>query len=378
MFDIMNPTLAIVAIVMAVALPIVIAMWRALRGPGGWVGRLGRGVGVLAVVALAQIVALVAVFLHVNNTYAFYTSWEELLGEAPAAPTHDLVGIHEGKVTRVPITKSNPHPDGLLAGIRLQGTDAANSHIPVWLPPQYFEKSQARTRFPVLYVIGGLGDTGDSTTISVPAIGPAAQLVKEGKVNPFAIAFLPGRIRTGVDSECTDVGGYNHETWILRTVLPHVEKHYRLGRTRDLRFIAGWSTGAYCAANFTVKHSELFKAGFGLAPYFHPTYEEPLLSKVQQATITDNSPILRVKNHTVPTGVRFLSVMSKTDLSTWGDAAHPALSHGQVWADGQDFWNHAHGMSQFSFILLPSGGHRASTYTPYLGQCLRWLGQYGL
>ncbi len=375
---IMSPGLARTMIGLAVVVPLLLALWWGWRGHGRWWRRLGRGMSRWLLVVICQLVALVAVFLPINNTYGFYTSWADLLGQAPTPPRHDLVDIHRPTVRKIPISKNNPHPDGLVGGIMMPGTDARNAHVPVWLPPQYFEHSQIHTRFPVLYWIGGEGDSGDRDNISIPLIGPAAQLVKSYQANPFVIVFLPGEIRTGQDTECTDVGGINHESWIMKTAIPHIEKHYRVGRTAAFKFIAGYSTGGYCAANFTVKYSGDFRAGFGLAPYFHPVYEEPQLSQVTQQTRDENSPILRVKENTVPKDVRFLSVMSKADRSTWGDAAHPPMSHGQIWADGQDFWNHAHTMPQFAFILTDEGGHHTGSYTPYLSESLRWMAQYGL
>ncbi|MCI1747023.1 MAG: alpha/beta hydrolase-fold protein [Acidipropionibacterium sp.] len=372
---IMSPGLARATVCAAVVLPLVLALWWGWRAGGGRWRRIRRGAGRWILVVACQGIALVAVFLPINGTYGFYTSWGELLGEAPVAPRHDLVDIHRTTVRRIPISKDNPHPDGLMAGIMMPGTDLRNAHVPVWLPPQYFEHSESHTRFPVLYWIGGVDDTGDRDNISIPLIGPALQLIKTYQTNPFVIAFLPGEIRGGQDTECTDVGGIDQQSWLMRTAIPHLQQHYRVGRNRASTFIAGFSTGGYCAANFSIKYHTDFRAGFGLAPYFHPVYAEPQLSQVSQQTRDDNSPIMRVKNRTVPANVRFLSVMSTTDRSTW---SNPALSYGQVWADGQDFWNHAHQMPQFSFILTEDGGHQTGTYTPYVPESLRWLGQYGL
>lgn len=378
MVSIMSPQLAWAMMGLAVLVPILIGLWWGWRAGGSRLRRIGRGIGRALLVFCCQLIALVAVFLPINNTYGFYTSWGELLGEAPVAPRHDLIDIHRTAVKRIPISKDNPHPDGLMAGIMMPGTDARNAHVPVWLPPQYFERSQVHTRFPVLYWIGGEGDTGDRDNASVPLVGPGLELIKRYQANPYVIVFLPGEIQTGQDTECTDVGGINQQSWILRTAIPRIEHHYRVGRTRASKFIAGYSTGGYCAANFIIRYHQDFRAAFGMAPYFHPVYAPPQISQVNSATRQENSPILRVRARDVPSGVRFLSVMSKVDKSTWGNAADPAMSYGQVWADGQDFWNHAHSMAQFAFILAGQGGHQTTTYTPYVGLSLRWMTQYGL
>ena len=96
-----------------------------------------------------------------------------------------------------------------------------------------------------------------------------------------------------------DIAGINHQTWVMMTVREQVERHYRVGSTRESRFVAGWSTGGYCAANLTSKYPLDFNAGFALAGYYHPTFEGSALSKATPQLIADNSPLARVKagNH---------------------------------------------------------------------------------
>ncbi|MBL1465151.1 hypothetical protein ELD43_30870, partial [Klebsiella pneumoniae] len=94
----------------------------------------------------------------------------------PEAPTHDLVPIRRTKVKDIPISKSNPHPNGQVSAITVPGADAQYARVPVWLPPQYFEKSERRTRFPVLFYIGGVNDTGQRDNKSIDFIGPATEL----------------------------------------------------------------------------------------------------------------------------------------------------------------------------------------------------------
>ncbi|GAE71627.1 membrane protein [Cutibacterium acnes JCM 18916] len=130
----------------------------------------------------------------------------------------------------------------------------------------------------MLFYIGGVNDTGQRDNKSIDFIGPATELIKGRKVNPFVIVFLPGKIRDGVDSECVDVGPYRHETWIMKIVIPRLESHYRVGHERGSRFIGGWSTGGYCAANLSTKYPRAFNAGFSLGGYYHPMFENPRIA----------------------------------------------------------------------------------------------------
>ncbi|AXE38516.1 alpha/beta hydrolase [Acidipropionibacterium virtanenii] len=370
--SILSPGLADAMTVLAVMMPLGVGTVCAIRSGGTWWRRVLRGaIGGVAVVA-CQGIALVAVLLQVDRSYGMYTSWSQLLGRQAPAPHGDLVRIRHSPVRGIPISKDNPHPEGEWSGINVDGTDPMYSHLPVWLPPQYFEKSQAHVSFPVLYWVGGLNDTGEHANITVPITGPAQTLIKDRQVNPFAIVFLPGRIREGQDTECTNIGGIDHQSWILDTVMPKVEKHLRVGHLRGLRFIAGYSTGGYCAANLTSKYPDRFNAGFGLAPYFHPLFDPPQSSQAAPLLISENSVLNRVRDGHVRRDVKFLSVISRTDMQAWSDPA----SKGEV--DGEEFWQKARRTPEYSFILLKQGGHNTGTYAPYVPQSLEWLGQYGL
>jgi len=379
MVSILSPELCAVVLIAAVALPLAFATWHAVRGTGSWWRKALRGLGHFVVILVAQALLIVGSFLHINREYGFFTSWSDLLGEAePAGPVHDLVPIRRTKVKDIPVSKDNPHPNGQLVGLTMPGTDPQYSHVPVWLPPQYFEKSEQGTRFPVLYYNGGVNDTGDHGNVSMDLITPARELVKRQKINPFVIVFLPGRIRNGIDSECVDVGPVYHESWIMKTVMPQIESHYRVGHERGSRFISGWSSGGYCSANLTTKYPKTFNAGFGIGGYYHPTFEGAILSSVTQPLIDDNSVVRRVKEKKVDRSVRFLSVLNRSDVQSWGPGREPAIIDGQVGPDGGQFHRLAKGHQQFTFIVLHGGGHRNTVYMPYVQQCLEWLGQFGL
>ncbi|MSS46448.1 hypothetical protein FYJ43_10560 [Cutibacterium sp. WCA-380-WT-3A] len=379
MVSILSPKLCAAVLIAAFAVPLVFAVWRAIVGTGSWWRKILRGLGYLVVMVVAQALLLTGVFLYANREYGFFTSWGDLLGEAePDAPVHDLVPIRRTKVKDIPISKSNPHPNGQMVGMTMPGADAQYARVPVWLPPQYFEKSQDRTRFPVLFYIGGVNDTGERDNTSIDLIDPTTALIKNKKVNPFVIVFLPGRIRDGIDSECVNVGPYKHETWIMKTVIPQIESHYRVGHERGSRFIGGWSTGGYCAANLSTKYHRTFNAGFSLGGYYHPMFESPQIAGMARSVMADNSVVQRVQERRVDRTVRFLSVLNSSDLQSWGPGRQPVVANGQVGPDGGQFHHVAKGMKQFAFILISGGGHRNSVYMPYTEQSLEWLGQFGL
>ena len=379
LISILSRKLCAAVLIAAFALPLAFVIWRAIVGRGSWWLKILRGLGHLVVILLAQALLVTGVFLYANREYGFFVSWSDLLGEVqPEAPVHDLVPIRRMKVKDIPISKSNPHPDGQLSGMMMPGTDARYAHVPVWLTPQYFEKSEHGTRFPVLFYIGGVNDTGEHDNKSIDLIGPATEFVKSRKVNPFVIVFLPGRIRNGIDSECVDVGPYKHETWIMKTVIPQIESHFRVGHERGSRFIGGWSTGGYCAANLSTKYPRKFNAGFSMGGYYHPMFENPNIARMARPFMAQNSVVRRVQERKINRSVRFLSVLNRNDVQSWGPGPQPVFSNGQVGPDGGQFHHVAKDMKQFAFIVLTGGGHRDSVYMPYTEQSLQWLGQFGL
>ncbi|WCC79213.1 alpha/beta hydrolase-fold protein [Cutibacterium equinum] len=379
MVSILSPELCTAVLIAAFALPLAFAIWRAVHSAGSWWRKVLSGVGHYLVIVVAQALLIVGVFLGMNREYGFFASWSDLFVEAdPAAPIHDLVPIRRTKVKDIPISKDNPHPNGYLTGLTMPGTDPQYGHVPVWLPPQYFEKSAQGTRFPVLYYIGGLNDTGDHANVSMDLITPAQDLVTSRKINPFAIVFLPGRIRRGIDSECLDVGPVRHESWIMKTVLPRIESRYRVGHERGSRFIGGWSSGGYCSVNLATKYPKSFNAGIGIGGYYHPTFEGQILASVSQPLIDANSVMRRVHDNRIDRSVRFLSVLNRSDVQSWGPEKGTVISNGQIGPDAGQFYRLANGRKQFPFIVLNGGGHRGAVYMPYVQQCLEWLGQFGL
>ncbi len=57
----------------------------------------------------------------------------------------------------------------------------------------------------------------------------------------------------------------NYEDFLLKDVLPYVEKKYRTAKTKYRRAVAGLSMGGYGAIKFGIKYSELFCFAAGLS-----------------------------------------------------------------------------------------------------------------
>ena len=69
-------SLLTVAVVLAAAAPVLFAWWWRRKTRTGWLSALRP----LAAVLACQLLAITALFLWVNNSYGFYTSWSDLFG----------------------------------------------------------------------------------------------------------------------------------------------------------------------------------------------------------------------------------------------------------------------------------------------------------
>ncbi|MBV9830178.1 MAG: hypothetical protein JOZ82_01175, partial [Marmoricola sp.] len=147
MLSLTGAPLLVLATALAIAAPFAVAWWwRRLDGSA-----LAVVGGRFAVVATAQLIAICAVFLWINNTYTFYTSWADLLGitSQNARIAVNQVRAPDGSRTMVlPIAGSS-------AGVA--------RHALVWLPKQYDEPQYAHTKFPVVVFLPGQPSTPGGT-----------------------------------------------------------------------------------------------------------------------------------------------------------------------------------------------------------------------
>jgi S-formylglutathione hydrolase FrmB len=117
----------------------------------------------------------------------------------------------------------------------------------VVLPPGYHASSS--TRYPVLYLLHGLGGHYRDWTTRTNVADYAAQY-------RIIVVTPEGNDSWYVDSAA--VASDKYEFYILNELIPDVESHYRAIQSRYGRAIAGLSMGGYGAVKFGLKHPEQF------------------------------------------------------------------------------------------------------------------------
>ena len=157
----------------------------------------------------------------------------------------------------------------------------------VYTPPGY---STAR-KYPVLYLLHGIGGTDTEWTASCHANNVIDNLLAEGKIQPMVMVFPDGNSsRTVADLAAGGRGaapaaapgagagrgrGMNMEAWLtpfendlLKDIIPYVDSHYSVYTDRDHRALAGLSMGGGQTLNIGLVHPETFAyvGGFSSAP----------------------------------------------------------------------------------------------------------------
>ncbi|MEV1333025.1 alpha/beta hydrolase-fold protein [Micromonospora costi] len=137
----------------------------------------------------------------------------------------------------------------------------------VYLPYGY--ATQTATRYPVLYLLHGRGDTMQAWTRVKADLD---RMIADGEVPPV-IAVLPdapwsSRGNWYVDSGYTgaDDPGRPVETALTRDLVAHVDATYRTAAHRGARLIGGYSMGGAGALRYALAHSDLFANALVLSP----------------------------------------------------------------------------------------------------------------
>ena len=149
----------------------------------------------------------------------------------------------------------------------LRGNPLGYPHVrtvPVYLPPGYDEPGQARSRYPVVYVLTGF--TGKGTMLlnesgwTEPLPRRLDRLIASGKVQPL-IAVLPDCFTRYGGSQYLDSRAHGrYETHLVRELVPYIDRVYRTRAAAAHRAVLGKSSGGYGAIVQGLRHPDVFGA----------------------------------------------------------------------------------------------------------------------
>ena len=136
----------------------------------------------------------------------------------------------------------------------------------VYLPPGY---EKGNTRYPVLYLVHGAGDTAIGWTMAGGANVILDNLIARKKAAPM-IVVMPYNGGTPTAAPAVTAGGAGRgngssafEEYMMKELMPFVDGKYRTALGRKNRAMAGLSAGGAATYNIGLKHLEVFSE-FGL------------------------------------------------------------------------------------------------------------------
>lgn len=119
----------------------------------------------------------------------------------------------------------------------------------VVLPADYKRGSSKNRRYPVLYLLHGLGGS------AADWVSARARLADYAAQYPFIVVVPEGR-----DGWYTDglVAREKFESYFVEELIPDVDRRFRTIASREGRAVAGLSMGGYGSMKFALKHPGLF------------------------------------------------------------------------------------------------------------------------
>jgi len=147
------------------------------------------------------------------------------------------------------------------------GAERLNRDLLVWLPPGYDDPKNADKRYPVLYMHDGQNlfakHAGVPDEWGVDETATA--LCQRGEVRPFIVVGIPHsgatRIREYLHVPAipnVDPQGDRHVAWLVSTVMPRVQRAFRVETGPEHTGVGGSSLGATISVHAATTHPEKF------------------------------------------------------------------------------------------------------------------------
>ncbi len=247
---------------------LVLAGWRRARWPR-------RICGIIAV-----ILAVVSAGSAVNQTFAYYPTFDRLIGQNA---NHFLDNAQLTAMRREAAKTGQLPSHGATLSVSIPGTGLKYAPRPayVWLPPAWFGRSQPQ--LPVIELLHGTpGNPSDWTRASYADATALAFAEQHHGVAPILVMPDINGSWDG-DTECVNSTMFGDvETYLTKTVPQFMQKKFNASTTAGSLAVAGLSEGGLCATTLALNHPREYVAFANYSGAVSPTYQ----SDSQQQTIS--------------------------------------------------------------------------------------------
>jgi len=159
-------------------------------------------------------------------------------------------------------------PHGTLSYQYYNSSELGIRPVVIYTPPGY--DANAKTKYPVLYLLHGSTDTEETWTKVGRANVILDNLIAQGKAKPMIIVMPYGRAYPVISKSSGSLRNWDNlqefKKDFLNNLLPYVEKNYRVKTDKDSRAIAGFSGGGGETLYLGLNNPDLFAWVCGFAP----------------------------------------------------------------------------------------------------------------
>jgi enterochelin esterase-like enzyme len=334
---------------------------------------------------LAFIPAMVFGIAAVNKFYDYYQTWggmiNDLTGQGVSSiPKYAAADTGTNKQFDKNIGRVTSLAEDAQVGYLFQtSVTGVRSHLTrnvyVYLPPQYFQKSYAHYKFPVIELLHG-SPGNPQAWVDVMGVIPTFLNLLEAHPTDAAVLVMPdtdGGQQYAL--QCLNApGGIQDMTFIALDVPQALARIARVQPPGRAWGLAGYSEGGYCAANIALQDP----AGYGAAGVMSG-YFSPALSQVP----ADNKP--GAKPHLVNVflgrpGLQLVNTPREYVTRVPINDVLPAFWLAAGAQDKQDVIAAANfkqllqtRMTNVPFVIVQGGGHQGSVWRAALGPMLTWM-----
>jgi enterochelin esterase-like enzyme len=249
----------------------------------------------------------------------------------------------------------------------------------VYLPPDYYSSNR---RYPVIYLLHGLGDNETSWVQFGEADRIADDGIKSGELPPMII-IMPNAGTTWYVNDFENKVRY--EDMFVQELVPHIDSMFRTRTQREYRAVSGLSMGGFGSLTLAMHHPELFSSCAALSAavrtdetiasmpderyntVFAPIFSGPVKGQ-ERLTLTwkRNSPLVLARSAPANdlTQVRWYIDCGDDDALTVGNAMlHIALldrkiPHEYRARDGAHTWSYWRSGLSDALKFIGTGFHR--------------------